>query len=166
MVSTLRKSVALTMTTAVSLFGGILLAASVFISSLTGCIMGSEKCLADSVAPVNVAASTGDGAVTISWEIPAYDSTTLNSVWAQVQYDTAGGSGAQCNTYHPNDLAPGCAVACQLSSATQCHVTGLTNGKAYTFTVITQASSKNLQCGNGTSFARTESVTPFPAMLP
>lgn len=134
-----------------------LLAALLFVSPLSGCLNNtSDSCLVDGVAPINVQAQSGTDTVTITWEIPAFDTNTISSVWAQVQYDTAGGDGPQCNRYHPNDLAPGCAVACQLSSATTCNVSV---PGTYKFTIVTQATPKNPYCGAGTASARTDALT-------
>lgn len=139
--------------------GAAWLAASLLVSPLSGCLNSSDSCMVDGVAPINVQAGSGIGFTTITWEIPAFDTSVIHSVSAEVQYDTSGGDGSQCNRYHPNDLAPGCAVACQISSATKCDVSVL---GTYTFTIITQATPRNPYCGTGTAFARTDAITISP----
>lgn len=136
-----------------------ILAPLLLVSPLSGCLNSSDGCIVDGVEPINVQAKSGAGSVTITWEIPAFDTSLIQSVSAQVQYDTSGGDGSQCNRYHPNDLAPGCAVACQLSTATKCDVTV---PGTYTFTIVTQAAPRNLYCGTGTAFARTDTVSIGP----
>jgi hypothetical protein len=138
--------------------GAALLAALLLVSPLSGCLNLSDGCMVDGVAPLNVQAQSGAGGVTITWEIPPFDTTAISNIWAVVKYDTAGGEAAQCNTYDPNKETPGCTQACEMTTESRCTIDGLKTGVTYTFTVITQT-HKNPYCGNGTAFARTDAIT-------
>jgi hypothetical protein len=132
-----------------------------------GCLMGGGgECDTEGVTPVNVSGTAGDGSVTLTWEIPPYDMLDLDAVQTMVLYPALGGTGEQCAGANINHTPEGCVRGCESTSGSQCTVTGLQNGVAYTFTVITTAYPHNLYRCAAEAFVRTEAVAPSPAMLP
>ena len=130
-------------------------------TSLNGCILGAkEECDTEGVPPVNVTATAGNGSATVTWEIPAFDTTKLRSVSAMVLYAEQGGTGEQCASADINHTPEGCVRACQSTGSTQCLATGLTNGVPYAFTVITTTYPHNVYDCTGYAFVRTDPVTP------
>lgn len=85
-------------------------------------------------APLNVVAIPGNGEVRVQWQPPADAGTTPISNYAV----TATPGGQQCS-----------------SAATQCTVTGLTNGTPYTFVVVATNAD-----GPGAASAPSAAVTP------
>lgn len=137
---------------------GVLLAAHF----LGGCLFGGAgECATERVPPVNVSATAGNGSATVTWEIPPHDTTRLHSVASMVLYAESGGPGEQCAQANVNYVPEGCIrAACGTASATQCTVTGLQNGVAYAFTVVTTAYPHNPYDCAVEAFARSEAVTP------
>lgn len=129
---------------------------------LNGCLLaGGGKCDTEGVPPFNVVATAGDGSVTVSWEIPAYDEAKLDGVQSMLLYPAQGGTGEQCAEADVNHTPEGCVrAACGSGDQTQCTVTGLQNGVSYTFTVITTAYPHTLYSCTGNAFVRTAAVTP------
>ena len=89
-------------------------------------------------APTGVTATRGDGSVTASWAAAVTNGATLTGYTA-----TAAPGGANCST----------------TTALTCAITGLTNGTAYTVTVVAKSAS-------GNSPASTSSATVTPAGVP
>jgi hypothetical protein len=90
-------------------------------------------------APTGVKAKPGDGQATVSWKAPADDGG--DEIFAYDVYDNTGRR-----------------VCVALEGALSCTATGLTNGTAYTFTVIPFN-----RAGDGFTSASSKSVTPRKA---
>jgi hypothetical protein len=91
-------------------------------------------------APTGVTAVAGDTQASVSW--------------------TAGSTGGSPITGYEVTASPG-GQSCSTSGATSCTVTGLTNGQAYTFTVV----ATNVE-GDSPSSSPSNSVTPAAATAP
>jgi len=141
----------------------VLILSAITVISWNGCTSTDGGCNpeGDGVAPTNVTATAGNGSVTVSWVIPTYDTTRIQSISTQVQYPEAGGFGENCTTFHPNDTPDGCVMGCQISSNSgQCTISGLVNGVAYAFTVVTLETLKNPNACAAKAYARSALVTP------
>jgi len=86
-------------------------------------------------APTGVSAVAGNAEATVSWTAPTSD-------------------GGSAITGYTATASPG-GEACTTTSATSCTVTGLSNGTAYTFTVVATNS-----VGNSSSSSASSAVTP------
>jgi large repetitive protein len=101
-------------------------------------------------APANVVAVAGDGTVTVMWDAPAHDGGvpiykyTVTATSAQTGLSFFAPTDGSCTTD---------------PSVTACNVDGLTNGTAYTFSVV----ATNIA---GDSPAATTSATPFGLPTP
>ena len=92
-------------------------------------------------APTGVTATAGDRSATVTWTAPAPV------------------AGAPVTSYRATSSPDG--RACTVNApATSCTVTGLTNGKAYTFTVVAISA-----IGSSTSSAASAPVTPFTTQV-
>lgn len=89
-------------------------------------------------APSNVAATSGDGTATVSWDAPSNGGSSITNYTV-----TASPGGASCTVAAP---------------ATSCVVSGLTNGTAYTFSVIAANS-----VGAGPASVASAAATATPA---
>jgi hypothetical protein len=92
-------------------------------------------------APTGVAGTSGDSQVTVSWSAPTYGGTSSITGYTV--------------TSTPSVAAPS---GCVNTLSTSCVFTGLTNGTAYTFTVIAINS-----VGNSVPSSASASVTPYAA---
>lgn len=90
-------------------------------------------------APVAPSAVAGDGSATVSWTAPSDD------------------GGAPVTTYTAT-AAPGGATCTATAPATSCTITGLTNGAAYSFTVIASNA-----VGAGEASVASAAITPVAA---
>ena len=90
-------------------------------------------------SPTGLSATAGDGQATVSWTAPADD-------------------GDSAITSYTATAAPGGATCTATAPATTCVVTGLTNGTAYTFTVVATNA-----IGDSAQSAPSTTVTPAAA---
>lgn len=139
------------------------------ISALAGCLAllegtrGDAECDAHNILPTNITAVAGDGAVTLTWDIPAYDTASVAHVHTMVLYAEEGGPGEQCAGAHINHIPEGCVSACPSADRTRCTAEGLTNGTSYTFTLVTSASPHTPYGCFKEASTRTEPMTPAAA---
>ena len=105
----------------------------------------------------NVVTVPGNSEMTISWSAVNHESASPDSVNFSVKYQLSGESADSCN----NEVTKGsCMVGCDwFSSETSCKITGLTNGTAYNFIVISFATYQN-PYKEFSAFIRSASATP------
>lgn len=113
----------------------------------------TDECTGPATNPKNIGAVAGNGQVALSWQL---DSTSY-PVYSEVRYATAGGTGENCGE---KDLPQNCTAGCPSAQSYSCTISGLTNGRAYAFTVVTATIPTTLDCGNGIARARSALVTP------
>lgn len=95
--------------------------------------------------PQSVTSSAGDGQATVSWTAPASDGGSAITAYTV----TASPGGGSCTATAP---------------ATNCTVTGLVNGTAYTFTVVaTNAAGNSTPSGASAAVTPTAPPSPSPA---
>jgi len=97
-------------------------------------------------APTSVSGVAGNASVVVSWSAPSSDGGSAITGYTV----TASGGGSQ---------------ACTTATWTSCMVSGLTNGKAYTFTVKATNARGN-SAASVASAAVTPTLTPTPATAP
>lgn len=109
-----------------------------------GCDIGAVEAPASSYtapgAPTGISASAGNGSALVQWSAPA-----SNGGGAIAGYTVTSSGGQTCTATPP---------------ATSCTVTGLSNGTAYTFTVVATNSS-----GASVASAASATVTPMAAAI-
>ncbi|GGL92494.1 fibronectin type III domain-containing protein [Nakamurella endophytica] len=95
----------------------------------------------------NLATVAGDGSVDVSWSAPESDGgAPIRSYTVQARVNGQPVAGRTCTVSGPFTARP------------HCTVTGLTNGTAYTFTVVATNS-----VGDGATSVPSDTVTPIPA---
>jgi len=114
--------------------------------------------------PTNVLAVAGNGQASVSWKTPSFFSQNPQLYPEyEVQYQGGGGTASICNTWNTQGS---CTVGCTTTSvgttdaATNCTVSGLTNGLSYTFIVVVNVINA---VGLGVGYASSNSISPFAA---